>query len=73
MSLHRSTYQCGICLHWFQYDPDTIIRCAVVHGPGTCCHYGEVSVEAQMTVPDPIPLQAVPPLTNAPQQPRCGW
>ena len=36
-------YWCYLCGAWYK-QPKNPISCAVSHGPGTCCHYGEVKV-----------------------------
>lgn len=38
-------YKCPICgLIFRRQTGDVIVRCAVNHAPGTCCHYGETQI-----------------------------
>jgi hypothetical protein len=39
-------YVCPICGKRFRTGPGgTIVSCAVIHPPGTCCHYGQTEVK----------------------------
>lgn len=40
-------YLCPICKKWYDKSNAQGISCAVLHSPGTCCHYMEQELDAQ--------------------------
>lgn len=37
-------YRCTVCARWFQ-PKYPLVSCAVMHLPGSCCHYGDEPVK----------------------------
>lgn len=39
-------FQCPGCKKWFRRNPEREgVSCAVLHGPGSCCHYSDIEVD----------------------------
>lgn len=51
----ETAYRCQCCGKWFIRG---VVSCAVMHAPGTCCHYGD----------EPIAAPAILPVTLAPKK-----
>lgn len=43
-TIEPEPYYCPNCKAWY-LRVDTVVACAVFHGPGSCCHFSEVRVE----------------------------
>lgn len=59
-------YRCRGCskLYHRQLGP-TYVSCAVMHGAGSCCHYGELSITEQQVADIRAILKVVVPQHNA--------
>ena len=46
LKLKGGIYKCKGCSKWWQAQTGpTYYSCAVMHGPGDCCHYSEKEIE----------------------------
>jgi hypothetical protein len=42
-------YKCDGCRNFYSSQVGrTRVSCAVMHPPGTCCHYGEIEVSSEL-------------------------